>query len=112
MTPRDRDVRDLLMRGFTNAEIGKQIGIKEGSVKRHIANLFQHYCVRSSDPTGNGSHRIRLAVAIFNAGDCPCPACSAIVRAPAAHARVPETMHMERGRPNSGTMLDLYRDIG
>ncbi len=37
---RERDVLQLASRGLTNAQIGKQLRITEGTVKRHLSNIY------------------------------------------------------------------------
>jgi DNA-binding NarL/FixJ family response regulator len=40
LSPRESDVLRLLGRGLSNKEIGVQLGVVEGTVKIHIANIF------------------------------------------------------------------------
>ena len=40
LSPRELDVLQLLARGLSNKEIGAQLGVVEGTVKIHIANIF------------------------------------------------------------------------
>jgi DNA-binding NarL/FixJ family response regulator len=40
LSPRELDVLRLLARGLSNKEIGAQLGVVEGTVKIHIANIF------------------------------------------------------------------------
>jgi DNA-binding NarL/FixJ family response regulator len=40
LSPRESDVLRLLGRGLSNKEIGAQLGVVEGTVKIHIANIF------------------------------------------------------------------------
>jgi DNA-binding NarL/FixJ family response regulator len=41
LTPREREVLELLAKGFSNAEIGQFIGRTEGTVKVHVKNILQ-----------------------------------------------------------------------
>lgn len=40
LSPRELDVLRLLGRGMSNKEIGAQLGVVEGTVKIHVANIF------------------------------------------------------------------------
>jgi DNA-binding NarL/FixJ family response regulator len=40
LSPREIEVLQLLSRGFSNKEIGAQLGVVEGTVKIHVANIF------------------------------------------------------------------------
>lgn len=40
LSPREHDVLRLLGRGMSNKEIGAQLGVVEGTVKIHVANIF------------------------------------------------------------------------
>lgn len=40
LSPRELDVLQMLGRGFSNKEIGTQLGVAEGTVKIHITNMF------------------------------------------------------------------------
>jgi DNA-binding CsgD family transcriptional regulator len=41
LTPRERDVADLVAKGFTNAAISRELVIVEGTVKTHVKNLMR-----------------------------------------------------------------------
>jgi DNA-binding NarL/FixJ family response regulator len=41
LTAREREVLTLLVSGFSNKQIGRQLGISEKTVKGHLTNLFQ-----------------------------------------------------------------------
>ena len=40
LTPRQRDVAELLVRGLTNREIGEQLGIHLGTVKKNVEAIL------------------------------------------------------------------------
>jgi DNA-binding NarL/FixJ family response regulator len=40
LSPRELEVLQLLARGMSNKEIGAQLGVVEGTIKIHVANIF------------------------------------------------------------------------
>ena len=40
LTKREVEVLDLVLKGFTNPQIGKQLYIAENTVKRHLSHIF------------------------------------------------------------------------
>src|SRR3954469_6731423 len=40
LSPRELDVLQMLGRGFSNKEIGAELGVVEGTVKIHVTNIF------------------------------------------------------------------------
>ncbi|RAG86399.1 hypothetical protein DN069_06845 [Streptacidiphilus pinicola] len=40
LTAREREVIDAVSRAMTNRQIAQQLGISEGTVKRHLSNIF------------------------------------------------------------------------
>lgn len=40
MTPRESQILDLLVTGCVNREIGKELGMTEGTVKNHLRMIF------------------------------------------------------------------------
>ena len=46
LTPREREVLDLLARGRSNAEICEQLVISEATTKTHVARILQKLCLR------------------------------------------------------------------
>jgi DNA-binding NarL/FixJ family response regulator len=46
LTPRERDVLDLLVKGLSNPEICSELGISEATAKTHVARILQKLEVR------------------------------------------------------------------
>jgi len=59
VTPRDRQVLDLLVQGCSNKEIAGQLSISPRTVKQHLRTLFLRTGIR------DGRKRVRLATAAF-----------------------------------------------
>jgi DNA-binding NarL/FixJ family response regulator len=47
LTPRQRDVLELLVKGKSNKEIARELDLGEGTVKIHLAALFRNLGVRN-----------------------------------------------------------------
>lgn len=58
LTPREREVIELMARGRTNAAIGRELYISGGAVEKHISAIFTKLDLL---PSG-GDHRRVLAV--------------------------------------------------
>jgi DNA-binding NarL/FixJ family response regulator len=58
LTPRQRDVLELIVQGMSNKEIARALGLGEGTVKVHVAALFRVLGVTSR--TGAAAAGIRL----------------------------------------------------
>ena len=64
LTIRQREVFDLIVVGQSNKEIARQLGLSEGTVKIHVAKLFNKLGVR---------HRSAVALAGVKLGIRPPP---------------------------------------
>lgn len=47
LTPRERQVRDALLRGHTNKEVARQLGIGARTVEDYRYDIIQKYGVRN-----------------------------------------------------------------
>jgi DNA-binding NarL/FixJ family response regulator len=59
ITPRDRQVLQLLVLGCSNKEIASQLNISPRTVKQHLRTLFLRAGIKE------GRKRVRLATAAF-----------------------------------------------
>jgi DNA-binding NarL/FixJ family response regulator len=58
LTPRERQVLELMAEGRTNSAIGKQLVVTDRAVEKHVANIFQKLNLPASDD----DHRRVLSV--------------------------------------------------
>jgi len=49
LTPRQREVVELLAEGMTNREIAERLGLSEATVRQHLHNLYKALGVRNRD---------------------------------------------------------------
>ena len=47
LSPREREVAELVAEGLTNGEIGDRLGISGGTVGRHLANIYRRLDIHS-----------------------------------------------------------------
>ena len=59
ITPRDRQVLELLVLGCSNKEVAAQLAISPRTVKQHLRTLFLRAGIRE------GRKRVKLATAMF-----------------------------------------------
>jgi DNA-binding NarL/FixJ family response regulator len=59
ITPRDREVLNLLVKGCSNKEIANSLGISPRTVKQHLRTLFLRADIK------DGRKRVKLATAMF-----------------------------------------------
>lgn len=58
LTPRERDVLDLMAQGRTNSAIAKELFVSDGAVEKHVTSIF----TKLDLPPADGDHRRVLAV--------------------------------------------------
>ncbi|MGE3140879.1 MAG: response regulator [Thermoleophilia bacterium] len=61
LTPREREVLELMAEGRSNASIAETLVVTEGAVEKHVSNIFGKLGLAQAD----GSHRRVLAVLAF-----------------------------------------------
>jgi DNA-binding NarL/FixJ family response regulator len=61
LTPRQRDVLQLLVRGHSNKEIARLLGLSEGTVKVHMAAVFRRLGVASRSAAAVAGARLLAA---------------------------------------------------
>lgn len=61
LTPRERDVADLIMQGKTTGEIAEQLAISERTVQTHISNILAKLHVRTRAEAAIQLYQWRLA---------------------------------------------------
>ena len=47
LSPREREILDLLTQGFSDKEIADRIGVKHGTVRWHLQHVYEKLHVRS-----------------------------------------------------------------
>jgi RNA polymerase sigma factor (sigma-70 family) len=41
LTPRQRDLLRLVAAGYTNRQVGSRLGISQGTVRKHLENIYE-----------------------------------------------------------------------
>ncbi len=49
LSPRERQVADLVAQGYTNTAIARRLGISPQTVKNHISNIYDKMNLRQPD---------------------------------------------------------------
>jgi DNA-binding NarL/FixJ family response regulator len=53
LTPRERQIMELVSTGLSNREVGKQLHISEGTIKVHLHHIFQKLSIRNRTALAN-----------------------------------------------------------
>jgi two-component system nitrate/nitrite response regulator NarL len=53
LTPRERQIMELVSTGLSNREVGKQLRISEGTIKVHLHHIFQKLSIRNRTALAN-----------------------------------------------------------
>jgi DNA-binding CsgD family transcriptional regulator len=61
LTPRERQIAELVCRGMRNEDIAKELGISSGTAKTHIRNIYRKVHVKS---------KISMLLMFVAAADC------------------------------------------
>jgi DNA-binding NarL/FixJ family response regulator len=65
LTPREREVLNLMAEGRTNAAIARDLVVTSGAVEKHVSSIFGKLDL----PASNDDHRRVLAVLTFLRAD-------------------------------------------
>ncbi len=60
MSPRQRDVLSLVIKGMSNKRIARELGIEESTVKTHMSGIFESLGVRSRTEVLYAAAKLRL----------------------------------------------------
>ena len=63
LSPREREVLELMARGLSNPQIAQQLVLSAGAVSKHVANLF----TKLELPPGEENRRVRAVLAYLTA---------------------------------------------
>lgn len=62
LTPREKEVADLISQGETNQEIMEKLSISKHTLKVHIGSLYRKYGITSIDTKELSVKRLRFAL--------------------------------------------------
>jgi RNA polymerase sigma factor (sigma-70 family) len=62
LTPREREVLRLLVRGWTNREIAAELNVSRGTVKNHVARILT--TLDASDRTQAAVRAVELGITV------------------------------------------------
>jgi len=65
LTPREREVLELMARGLSNNQIGAELFLSDGAVSKHVANVF----AKLDLGPGEDNRRVRAVLAFLSAGE-------------------------------------------
>lgn len=65
LTPREREVLELMARGLSNAQIGDRLVLSPGAVSKHVANVFAKLELGPDEE----NRRVRAVLAFLAAGE-------------------------------------------
>ena len=47
LTPREREIAEMILKGYSNEEIAEDLSITISTTKKHVYNIFNKYHVKS-----------------------------------------------------------------
>lgn len=59
LTPRERQVAELLLQGCENSDIARQLNVKVRTVKGHFGGMFRRFAITT------GAKRVKLATLLY-----------------------------------------------
>jgi DNA-binding NarL/FixJ family response regulator len=63
LSPREREVAVLVARGLSNKEVARQLGLREGTVKTHLHNIYRKLAVDGRSTLMADSRRVNSGCA-------------------------------------------------
>jgi DNA-binding NarL/FixJ family response regulator len=65
LSPREREILELLTQGFSDKEIADQLGVKHGTVRWHLQHVYEKLHVRSRTEAALKFHSTKAAYRSF-----------------------------------------------